>query len=567
MKFKQAVCCLFAIFIVSSFFMTIIMADELPPPPSLTINETVYKGKSPLSGRGQSGLAGFYQINENSPQLLIKEDNPGTCLAESLVVDPTNTKASSFIQAQVQLAKKTSVENGSNFIVSIQPKYTPKEGEHFIPFDKFLLGHKRNPKTVMSEEWTNQGKIIDKIGRLDENVKKQLAHAIYISQLNGDESLHTGQFVCSVKQNGVHLMSASAPGNEKISNENNLYLYQNPRGEIYYKSSETLNEFIHNTVKPMIKKQAFRFQGERCTNEDILKVLAYSCRVPPTTDEITEIQRIDFGALGRYAMAREDFNIKSTSSLYSKSGQFGKDYVSYLMKDSTIEQEVHRLWINTKPEEVVHLVSERFNQQFNNMAQDPQLQRESLIQFNQILEKKHKNRTNAKNLGFNELIGQVKENLITSTEKRCDRMIYSAKIYQVKKHLSDLFNNSEYQEIPQPIKNFIKKEIENVIKVQESTTVANYKEKLEAIDRKLENLSQQLRIDRSILPKPKNPIAKFFQNIKEKLFPNLFIDNSSSAEAVFLKFKDKMQKLLAADSNKLSKNPSPKLQGRSFKNN
>lgn len=65
-------------------------------------------------------------------------------------------------------------------------------------------------------------------------------------------------------------------------------------------------------------------------------------------DNITGIQRIDFGARERYAVSRnntsEEITPYSTSREYSSSGQLGKNYVSYLTSQPEIAQKYTVLW-------------------------------------------------------------------------------------------------------------------------------------------------------------------------------------------------------------------------------
>lgn len=78
-------------------------------PHELKIEGVTYRYNRPLKGRGQSGLAGFYNI-EGQPEnyYLIKQDNPATCLAESLAIlytPPGMDNSSSLIQANAGTLK------------------------------------------------------------------------------------------------------------------------------------------------------------------------------------------------------------------------------------------------------------------------------------------------------------------------------------------------------------------------------------------------------------------------------------------------------------------------------
>lgn len=291
------------------------------PLPNVRIKGTNYNAKGKLSGRGQAGLAGFYSRDNENKQFLIKQDNPGTCLAEGLAVSylPPGTKDRKAVNRATM--QEASVGD-QNMLVSIQDRVVPEDKPtsqdkpepkpvlSFASFDTLILGHKRNPKTIVSEEARNKDQIKNYMAtEMSEDAKLQLAQAIYISQVNGDESLHTGQFVCfteKVSQNGV-------------------------------------------------EKEVIR-----------------------------DIKRIDFGALGRYGALRGDFDPTQTSDQYAKSGQIGKNYVGYLMQDPVVSNEVHRLWSVTDPNEVAIQVGAQFDAQMNNVS-DPELKKEALREFNNSL--------------------------------------------------------------------------------------------------------------------------------------------------------------------------------------
>jgi hypothetical protein len=269
---------------------------------NIEINGELFQFIRPLTGRGQAAMAGFYQSASDKRTYLIKEDNPGTCLAEgtAIVYNPTKEQRDSpIIQAQIAITEK----NGQPISISIQEAFTVKDEEGIKPFDAVLLGHKRAPKTWISEEWRASSTIKEKIGQLTTDVKEQLAYAIYTSQLNGDESLHTGQFMVA-------------------------------------------------------------------ENKD--------------TGELTSIKRIDFGALGRYGLARKDFDPMHTSKEYAGSGQWGKDYVSFLLQDKFVADKVMELWRKTDPLEVADKIVERFMKQLDNITV-PTIKKTALQQFSQSL--------------------------------------------------------------------------------------------------------------------------------------------------------------------------------------
>jgi hypothetical protein len=84
-----------------------------------------------------------------------------------------------------------------------------------------------------------------------------------------------------------------------------------------------------------------------CDPQDIPKKDAKDESIPP--EKIKGIVRVDLGARERYALARKekkDFHHK-TSGFYASSGQFYKDYMSYLLKDPDIYAKYLALWIRS----------------------------------------------------------------------------------------------------------------------------------------------------------------------------------------------------------------------------
>lgn len=302
---------------------------------NITIGGKNYVYEGPLTGRGQAGMAGFYTCDNK--RYLIKEDDPGTCLAESLVVNykPTGKEnnQSPIIQAEIQTIER----NGELISISIQEAFVVQKNEEPVAFDIVLLGHKREPNTWSSEESRNSNNIKNKIATLDITVKKELAYAIYTSQLNGDESLHTGQFLVA-------------------------------------------------------------------KNKD--------------SGDITSIKRIDFGALGRYGSVRENFDPMHTSQQYANSGQWYKDYVSYLVEDKEVADEVIKLWNNTKTNEVIDAIRRRFSSQINNITDDD-IKKTALLKLGASLSKDPKTIVDPK-LELGELIDKIESDVIQAASKRVE---------------------------------------------------------------------------------------------------------------------------------------------------
>ena len=302
----------------------------------ISIGDERYVFEAALSNRGQPGMAGFYQSKDTQKSYLIKEDDPGTCFAESLAIthDPfTQTKEpdrAPIIQASIGVMER---EGKPPTTVSIQDKFIAPNNDKVMPFDLYVFGRRRVPKALVSDEYMNQKTISEKIGALSDEVKMQLARAIYISQLNGDESLHVGQFMISV--NKAH--------------------------------------------------------------------------------EVTSIARIDFGALGRYAESRTKFDVLRTSKQYAESGQFRKDYVSYLLQDKNIQKKVIDLWKQTNVPEVINKMGKRFSEQVNKLNNTLDLKSTALGSFSESLSKKNSQKNH------NPLSEKtILKRFITAAKKHCD---------------------------------------------------------------------------------------------------------------------------------------------------
>ncbi|CDZ79253.1 hypothetical protein BN59_03571 [Legionella massiliensis] len=328
------------------------------PSDLLMLNNQEYVYEGPLPGRGQAGAAGFYAPGgDKNRQVLIKEDDPGTCFAESMVVAylPGEQVGTQILQASIGLVDGQTVSIQPRFMLSAEDQ---ANGREIAAFDKVVFGRKRDPKTLFSEESRNANKIKETIGRMTPEVKKQLAAAIYMSQLNGDESLHIGQFM-----------------------------------------------------------------------------------VVTEGDKITKISRIDFGALGRFAHARTDFDPLHTSELYQNSGQFGKDYVSYLLQDDEVKKYLLDYWKKTDVDEVVKQVSDRFDEQVKNLGGANDARAAALIGFYKSLVK------DADNPKKQVTLAEIRELLIETTRERCTQMKAAAEIRDIQRKCEKFMKeNPKYAE-------------------------------------------------------------------------------------------------------------------------
>ena len=102
---------------------------------SIIINCIEYNFCSTLGGRGQIGCAGFYTSGNADTEVLVKEDKPGTCLAEGMAIiysPPGQQKMDeSIIQAIVGIVMR----DGVSTVASIQARYSPAQNEEIMPFD------------------------------------------------------------------------------------------------------------------------------------------------------------------------------------------------------------------------------------------------------------------------------------------------------------------------------------------------------------------------------------------------------------------------------------------------
>lgn len=264
-----------------------------------------------LQGRGQPGLANFYQ-GPDGQERLIKEDDVGTCLMEGTayyIQDAgllPGTLGNSVKFAKVGTLQLPKAAKPS--VISIQDRVNPTQpGGKVRAWDELVYGIKRNPKTWISYEGLYANAVKENVLLLNTIPKWQLAAGIVASAIAGDESLHVGQFMATLDARG----------------------------------------------------------------------------------EIDGIKRIDLGARERFAVARNENKQNdpyNASSFYLNSGQFCKNYVSYLLAEPSLRKMYTMLWVNISAiDDVQTLVIQEskrvFLQQFASIPQP--LQKEAL---NKVLE-------------------------------------------------------------------------------------------------------------------------------------------------------------------------------------
>ncbi len=163
----------------------------------IEINQKHYVKVKPLEGRGQKYEAGFFLCLEDGLLYVIKEDDAATCILEGSADFIIPLIPGSHLRA-INLAEfATITENKSQKIVSIQPAIVPS-----TPWACIVFGSKRDPATIRSVESKNQNKLSSHIAGLTNQVKMDAAVSIYGSNLSGEESMHSGQYVVRVDKQG-----------------------------------------------------------------------------------------------------------------------------------------------------------------------------------------------------------------------------------------------------------------------------------------------------------------------------------------------------------------------------
>jgi len=268
----------------------------------IQIKGKLYKEIKPLKGRGQSAAAGFYQRMDTEDQnlYLIKEDASQISVLEGSVDWAMKLLPATNVRRVINPAQCVSLE------VPLYPD-SKKEESKEIKMGTIQLGIKnahawdsiifggRTPKSPVSSEWLHSDEIKKHIEGLNDQVKSDLALALFLSSALGDESQHTGQFMC--------------------------------------------------------------FMDEMKT--------------------ITGLVRIDFGARERHGLARLEANDfkHQTSKVYARSGQCGKDYISFLLADPTVYLKYMYLWARLKDKAIENAVKGNIDSFREQMLKIPEVQK------------------------------------------------------------------------------------------------------------------------------------------------------------------------------------------------
>lgn len=208
---------------------------------------------SKLEGRGQPGLAAFYSpTNDNTTQLLIKQDDPATCVMEG---SADFVKKSAVIPSQLAdtvnyaYAGKYTDQKGEINAVSIQARVLPDDVTYkVVPWDIIVYKQKRNPKTLMSSEYWNFEDLKKHLIDMHPITQWQLAGGIFSSSVAGDESLHVGQFMAiqNAQQDIVAIKRIDLGARERYAvarNEGQQYNPYNTSAQ-YVQSGQWYKDYI-----------------------------------------------------------------------------------------------------------------------------------------------------------------------------------------------------------------------------------------------------------------------------------------------------------------------------------
>lgn len=94
---------------------------------------------------------------------------------------------------------------------------------------------------------------------------------------------------------------------------------------------------------------------------------------PKNKNQVRRIVRIDFGARERYAQARfekNDFVPTETSEDYKKSGQFGKNYISFLLANPSLRGQFLILWAKSNVQDIVKKQIKKFQEQLSKLPEE-----------------------------------------------------------------------------------------------------------------------------------------------------------------------------------------------------
>ncbi len=151
---------------------------------------------------------------------------------------------------------------------------------------------------------------------------------------------------------------------------------RNPRAVISYelRYKQQIKDFLESLTLEAKMDLAHSLYASTALGDESLH-LGQFLALMDTKDQtkVNHIVRIDFGARERYALARSeqsDFSPIKTSKHYKKSGQFGKDYISFLLADSCLKQQFLILWAQSNVEKIVATQIETFKDKLSKLPEE-----------------------------------------------------------------------------------------------------------------------------------------------------------------------------------------------------
>lgn len=155
---------------------------------------------SKLEGRGQAGMGGFYDYVDDKTgktiTMLIKND-PAWLVVQEASIRPLLGLVPPELRKTMNVADCETFEtpDGRRIVASVQPKLPNAK-----QLTEMMTGEKRDPATLFSVESKNEENIAKFLKSLDRPLKKELAAALFISNMGGNESVHTGQLMTTLDE-------------------------------------------------------------------------------------------------------------------------------------------------------------------------------------------------------------------------------------------------------------------------------------------------------------------------------------------------------------------------------
>ncbi len=268
--------------------------------------EGIYNWDGSLGGRGQDGVADFFkqQISLNDQpgkEYVIKQDKPGTCVLEAATrfieqflpkIPHGQNSPVNFAEACQWLERdpRDSTKTKAPIAITVQARLTG-----YQPWVK-IMGKERNPKQFVSFELLNAQKIKNSIHRMTPAAKSELAAAIYASELAGDESLHTGQFMVQVDSHDdiAHIVrvdfgAAGRFAEERMKNKDHL---PGQASKAYRSSGQLGKNYVSYLLQdPEVLAQYLHIGFDKKSNNPIDMAKAHRDEIVKQLDNIPQSLR------------------------------------------------------------------------------------------------------------------------------------------------------------------------------------------------------------------------------------------------------------------------------------